>query len=166
MAESQDSSDHVVLQQLVSKQLGLCLERKAQWSTAIEHFHESINLSHKLQRLKSGGSNANMDIEICENMLHISKCRWKLKQVEQTQQGIQEITQRAQLIVDNVEDGQHDSERFQRAIVAHASASKLQGEILEQNDQPQQAHEIFMKAKALLAGAFQQVQTAASTKLM
>lgn len=70
------------------------------------------------------------------------------------------------MIVDSEEEGTQSTERLQRAILIHAQASKLQGEILEQNNQHQQAHEIFVKAKALLSGAFQLSETPASQKLL
>jgi len=87
MGSNEDYTDQVVLHQLVSKQLGLCLESKAKMLMAVDHFNKSIELCSKVQALKPHNAQ-NMDLEICDNMLHISICYFRSRQIEKTQQGI------------------------------------------------------------------------------
>lgn len=91
-SSSDDNVDQIALHQVVSKQLGACFQMKAQYNQAIEHFTKSNELYRCLRNRATDQPFASvMDLEICETMLSICQCQFKLKHYSKVQQSAHEI---------------------------------------------------------------------------
>ena len=106
------TTDKIVLQKNISKQLGLHMERQMHWAAAVDYLNKANEYCQKVQDINNteGGAIsvtneiANMDIEIIENMMTVCKCYCRMKNIDWAQRLIQDITFKSQTIVDFCEE--------------------------------------------------------------